>query len=79
MLLYERASSNSGNNGMLIWNMDAGDGSLSCINGPAAVAACYLGMATGDESYFTKAKTVYDAWRNSGMYITEGEGKGWRL
>ena len=71
--MYERASSNPNNNGMLIWNMDVGDGSLSCINGPASVAACYLGIATGDESYFAKAKTVYDAWRNSGIYITEGE------
>ena len=71
--MYERASTNPDNHGMLIWNMDAGNGSLSCINGPAAVAACYLAIATGDESYYTKAKTVYDAWRNSGMYVAEGE------
>jgi hypothetical protein len=34
-------------------------GSNSCINGPAEVAACYLGVATGDESYFEKAKDLY--------------------
>lgn len=34
-------------------------GSNSCINGPAEVAACYLGIATSDESYFEKAKNLY--------------------
>lgn len=71
--MYERASSEPNNNGMLIWNMSRDHGSLSCINGPATVAACYLGIATGDESYYEKAKKVYTAWRNSGVYITEGK------
>lgn len=32
----------------------------SCINSPAVVAACYLAQATGDESYYEKAKGVYE-------------------
>ena len=71
--MFERANSNPDNNGMLIWNMSTGNGSLSCINGPAIVAACYLAIATGDESYYTKARNVYQGWRNSGMYVKEGE------
>jgi len=34
-------------------------GSNSCINGPAEVAACYLAIATGDDSYYEKAKNLY--------------------
>ena len=36
------------------WN-----GTNSCINGPAQVAACYLAIATKDDSYNTKAKNLY--------------------
>ena len=38
----------------------------ACINGPATVAAMYLGQATGDTSYFAKAKQIY-AW--SKLYL----------
>lgn len=34
-------------------------GTNSCINGPAGVAACYLAIATGDDTYFEKAKKIY--------------------
>lgn len=47
--------------GLLRWlegNVE-GDMTNSCINGPAEVAACYLGKATGDDSYFEKAKNLY--------------------
>lgn len=47
--------------GMLRWAEISGgkNGTNSCINGPAEVAACYLGLATGDETYFTKARNLY--------------------
>ena len=47
--------------GMLRWAEQEGDrnGTNSCINGPAEVAACYLGEATGDERYFEKARELY--------------------
>ena len=38
----------------------AGDGSNSCINGPAQIAAMYLGKILNDASYFVKAKSIYD-------------------
>ena len=48
-------------NGMLRWKQspEGNLGSNSCINGPATIAACYLAIATGDESYYTKAKDLY--------------------
>lgn len=71
-LMYERAHNR--NDGMLIWKMNhENDDTTSCINGPATVGACYLAMATGDESYYTKAKNLFDSWRNSTMYEKEGE------
>ena len=47
--------------GTLRWSQSptGNRGSNSCVNGPAEVAACYLGIATGDESYFEKAKNLY--------------------
>lgn len=62
--------------GLMIWKMNTDGGTTSCINGPATVAACYLGIATGDDSYFTKAKNIYNAWRNSNMYVREGDDAG---
>lgn len=48
-------------NGMLRWKQspEGNLGSNSCINGPAIIAACYLAIATGDNSYYTKAKDLY--------------------
>lgn len=60
--MYARALLPSG---MLRWketplnNM----GTNSCINGPAEVAACYLAIATGDDSYNEKAKKLYQLQR----------------
>ena len=67
-LMYERANKRS--DGMLIWKMNhENDDTTSCINGPATVGACYLAEATGDMSYYEKAKKLYSAWRNSSMYV----------
>ncbi|MDR1881815.1 MAG: carbohydrate-binding protein [Prevotella sp.] len=56
--MYARALLSSG---MLRWNQDpsGNQGSNSCINGPAEVAACYLAIATGDDAYYEKAKDLY--------------------
>lgn len=47
--------------GMLRWAEQSGNvnGTNACINGPAEVAACYIAMITGDESYFDKARKLY--------------------
>jgi predicted alpha-1,6-mannanase (GH76 family) len=51
--------------GMLRWAEQSGgkNGTNSCINGPAEVAACYIAMATGDESYYAKARSLYENQR----------------
>ncbi len=43
-------------------------GTNSCINGPAEVACCYLAIATGDDSYYEKAKNLYALQR---QYLVE--------
>lgn len=64
--------------GMIRWSHEngRGDGTNSCINGPATIGACYLAIATGDDSYYEKAKGVFDSWRNSDMYVAEGDDAG---
>ena len=62
--------------GLMIWKMNTDGGTTSCINGPATVAACYLAIATGDDGYYTKAKNIYNAWRNSELYVREGDDAG---
>ena len=56
--------------GLLRWAEHTGDrnGANSCINGPAEVAACYIGLGTGDESYFEKARELY---ANQRVYLFE--------
>nr|MDA3853076.1 PA14 domain-containing protein [Bacteroidales bacterium] len=56
--MYARASTSDFEGG-LIWK----EGIMSknaCINGPAMVACCYLGQATGDQTYYTKAISLYE-------------------
>ncbi len=79
--MYNRASTyelNGVATGVLRWceESDKRDTTHGCINGPATVAACYLGMATGDESYWEKAKKIYLAQRNSNLYVAEGDEAG---
>ncbi len=53
-------------NGLLRWkerDENTKTGTNSCINGPAEVACCYLAIATGDNSYYEKAKSLYTLQR----------------
>ena len=63
-LIWDRAY--LGYVGLLRWAEQSGvrNGTNSCINGPAEVAACYIGMGSGDESYFEKARELYQNQRN---------------
>lgn len=56
--------------GLLRWAEQDGDrnGANSCINGPAAVAACYIAVGTGDTTYFAKARELY---ANQRIYLYE--------
>ncbi|MDR1682621.1 MAG: carbohydrate-binding protein, partial [Candidatus Symbiothrix sp.] len=57
--MYKRALIKTNSYYLLRWKEGNGDGTGSCINGPAEVAACYLAMATGDNTYYEKAKMLY--------------------
>ena len=65
-LMYERALQPRG---ALRWNQEPKNwyGSNSCINGPAAVAACYLYELTGDRAYLEKARSIY-AFQRSALF-----------
>ncbi len=67
-LIWDRAY--LGYVGLLRWAEHTGDrnGANSCINGPAEVAACYIGLGSGDESYFEKARELYS---NQRKYLFE--------
>jgi predicted alpha-1,6-mannanase (GH76 family) len=55
--MYKRAFTNSYGGG-LIW-FETKTSKNACIEGPAAVAACYLAQATGDNTYYDKAVALY--------------------
>lgn len=60
--MYERALEEGGS---LRWKQatESWNGTNSCINCPATVAACYLYEMTGDEAYLEKAKSLYAVQR----------------
>lgn len=66
-------------NDLLQWKHNSGQGTNACINGPAAVCACYLAIATADMSYYEKAKKTYMANRNLLYEFSNGKptGKVW--
>lgn len=66
-------------NDLLQWKHGSGQGTNSCINGPAAVCACYLAIAQSDDSYYEKAKKTYLAERATLFEMSNGKptGKIW--
>jgi len=81
-LMYDRASTfevNGVRTGVLRWCEENGRNTSSngCINGPAIVCACHLAIATGDNGYWDKAKRIYEAQRNSNLYVADGSDAGW--
>lgn len=61
-LIYDRALNQWG---MMRWAEQSGgkNGTNSCIDGPTEVAACYIAEGLGDESYYTKARNLYEKQR----------------
>lgn len=66
-------------NDLLQWKHNSGQGTNSCINGPAAVCACYLAIAEADDSYYEKARKTYMAERGKLFEMSNGKptGKIW--
>jgi predicted alpha-1,6-mannanase (GH76 family) len=66
---YTRAwSTNLG--GGLWWSTDEG-GKNACVNGPAAIGACYLHQIVGDSAYLDKAREIY-AWEKTHLFSDSG-------
>lgn len=72
--MYNRAHQRFGT---LIWKQSQENklATNSCINCPATVAACYLGELTGDQSWYTKAITIYTGQRK--LLFNEQTGEVW--
>lgn len=67
-MCYDRSWDESFLGGGLWWTTD-NNTKNACVNGPGAIAACLLGQATGDESYYTKAKAMID-WEYDNLFNT---------
>lgn len=63
-------------NDLLQWKHNSGTGTNSCINGPAAVCACYLAIAQADTSYYQKARKTYIAERGKLFEMSNGKPTG---
>ena len=57
--------------GMLRWKQ-GNNGTNSCINCPATVAACYLFEMLGDSAYLEKAKSIYAGQRKNLFVASSG-------
>ena len=67
-------------NDLLQWkHSSTSKGTNSCINGPAAVCACYLAIAQADTTYYQKARKTYMAERRTLFEMSNGKptGKVW--
>ena len=62
---YARAWSDELGGG-LFWRAD-NKTKNACVNGPGAIAACFLGEALDDESYFEKAKNILE-WEREVLF-----------
>ncbi|MBQ8289189.1 MAG: glycoside hydrolase family 88 protein [Clostridia bacterium] len=59
-IMWARAYSPDVLDGGLWWKDDQKNTKNSCIQCPASIAACLIGKATGDDSYYEKAKEVME-------------------
>ncbi|MCR5755070.1 MAG: carbohydrate-binding protein [Acetatifactor sp.] len=67
-IVYDRAWSEDLGGGL--WWKTENQSKNACVNCPAAIAACLLGEATGDDAYYQKAKGMLD-WVVSKLYNAE--------
>lgn len=72
-LCYDRAAS-SDLGGGIWWTTDNAEKN-ACVNGPGSIAACYLGQATGDSSYYDKAISMME-WEYKTLFTTSGNDAG---
>ena len=68
-IVYDRAWTDEYGGG-LIWYQGKSSKN-ACVNGPGAVAACFLAIATGDNSYYEKADNMVK-WLNKMLVQSDG-------
>jgi len=66
--MYSRGWDTNFTGGGLWWSTAKG-GKNACINGPAAIAACYLYNITGNSTYLAEAEACY-AWERRVLFNT---------
>lgn len=68
-VVYDRAWTDSYGGG-LVW-CEGKTSKNACVNGPGAIAACFLAIATGDTSYYAKAENMIK-WLNQMLVQEDG-------
>ena len=68
-VVYDRAWTESYGGG-LVW-CEGKTSKNACVNGPGAIAACFLAIATGDTSYYSKAENMIK-WLNKMLVQEDG-------
>jgi hypothetical protein len=74
--MFARANTHQFGGDGLVWQQGV-TGTNSCINGPAMVCCCYLAQATGDNSYYSKAITIYNWCKNYLFNVNTGKVNDW--
>ncbi len=67
-IAYNRAASDDLGGG-IFWKTD-NQSKNACVNCPGAIAACLLGKSTGDNTYYEKAKGMFD-WVVEKLFVAE--------
>ena len=65
--MYIRAWDANFMGGGLWWRNSDKQSKNACVEGPGAIAACYLYLIYGDQSYLTKAQAIY-AWERRVLF-----------
>lgn len=73
--MWERAYSPDVLGGGLWWKHDEQNTKNSCIQCPASIAACLIGKALNDDSYYEKAKELME-WEFENLFVAEGKDAG---
>ena len=68
-IVWDRAWTDSFGGGLLWYHGKTSKN--ACVNGPGAVAACLLAIATGDDSYYNKAEDII-RWMNQVLVQQDG-------
>ena len=69
--VWDRAWTNDYGGGLRWCQEDGKTSKNACVNGPGAIAACFLAKATGDNNYYNKAIDIIN-WLNKMLVQSDG-------